>query len=566
MQPPFTTSTSVPPGTFATTSTETTSGIFKSQRYEPLIEQYEDATPPPPQNQAFRPPLRRPPTSRMEPAAQQPLIPSTTVGPPAPSATQPLLPTSAYVPQETFVATSTETTSSLCRFNTTPEYKLSDEKGSAALAYSETGLTKMYDGQNMDSITKGDQNSQTKIIVTNKKSEDNGKTSSAASESMDEDHDANNASKPTKINLSPTKEHESDKMLENGQYAQKETVEPTSRIQHAIQQQSIPFIAVATQSTTPAAPPAIQPPLLTSAYVPPEKNFATNAETTSRLFGFTTPGYKPSNEKYEDIVTPPPPKGVFIPSPIRPLTSIIRPGTQEPLIPSTAVGTQPGYAALAYSETGLIRMYDLANLDSIAKSDQNSQAKNKVSKESEENGKTSSAASESMDNEDHDANNASSSRPTKIDNLPPTKEQESNMMLGNGQEAQKETDLNKRCASQANQTGRQRKKNLEKEIINASGSDLEPEKLELERRKERKRQQNRESFRRTKLREEKDCEELGARVNNLRDENSKLDKELLSLSKDYVEITKENDSIMEELIEKYGEEAVADLMNESLLL
>ncbi|OIW08704.1 hypothetical protein TanjilG_03380 [Lupinus angustifolius] len=68
-------------------------------------------------------------------------------------------------------------------------------------------------------------------------------------------------------------------------------------------------------------------------------------------------------------------------------------------------------------------------------------------------------------------------------------------------------------------------------------------------------------YRSTKKVLQQETEELRKRVENLRDEVSELRKELLGISEQSEEVQKENESLMQELVEKYGEESIADLIN-----
>ncbi|KAE9620397.1 putative transcription factor bZIP family [Lupinus albus] len=73
-----------------------------------------------------------------------------------------------------------------------------------------------------------------------------------------------------------------------------------------------------------------------------------------------------------------------------------------------------------------------------------------------------------------------------------------------------------------------------------------------------------EPFKRGKIpRETETHEELHNRVENLRNEVSELRKELLRISEESKEVEKENESLVEELIEKYGEESIADLISKN---
>ncbi|WJX16891.1 hypothetical protein P8452_06872 [Trifolium repens] len=79
-------------------------------------------------------------------------------------------------------------------------------------------------------------------------------------------------------------------------------------------------------------------------------------------------------------------------------------------------------------------------------------------------------------------------------------------------------------------------------------------------RKERKRQSNRESAKRSRIRKQQECEELCKNIDTLKDENSVLTQRLVALSEECLELTNENESIQEELIKKYGRESIQDLL------
>ncbi|XP_019450770.1 PREDICTED: G-box-binding factor 1-like [Lupinus angustifolius] len=233
-----------------------------------------------------------------------------------------------------------------------------------------------------------------------------------------------------------------------------------------------------------------------------------------------------------------------------------------------------GSSAMSFSEK-LLRVYGGKNLDSIEKSDENLQPKRLATNECEENVKRDStpeincAASETggSQHEHHDANSGYRSTKKVLQGYPSTKKQQCNTILGNGQVAQKKTDPencnvveeNKKCGSQANSTNLLNQ-NLETDM-NAADTNPQLQKLESLRKKERKREQNRESSKRRKMRKEQETEELRKRVENLRDEVSELRKELLGISEQSEEVQKENESLMQELVEKYGEESIADLIN-----
>lgn len=78
-------------------------------------------------------------------------------------------------------------------------------------------------------------------------------------------------------------------------------------------------------------------------------------------------------------------------------------------------------------------------------------------------------------------------------------------------------------------------------------------------RKERKRQSNRESAKRTRLRKKQEREDR-TKIDTLNEEIAVLTKQLKSYSEACLELADENDSIEEELIKEYGLESIADLL------
>ncbi|KAE9595379.1 putative transcription factor bZIP family [Lupinus albus] len=97
--------------------------------------------------------------------------------------------------------------------------------------------------------------------------------------------------------------------------------------------------------------------------------------------------------------------------------------------------------------------------------------------------------------------------------------------------------------------------------LNTTSSSVQFSKLgEDEIRKERKRQSNRESAKRSRMRKQKECDELHRNMDILKDENSELTHLLMKLSEECLELSTENDSIEEELVEMYGPESIADLL------
>ncbi|KAJ4714463.1 putative G-box-binding factor [Melia azedarach] len=82
---------------------------------------------------------------------------------------------------------------------------------------------------------------------------------------------------------------------------------------------------------------------------------------------------------------------------------------------------------------------------------------------------------------------------------------------------------------------------------------------ERELKRQKRKQSNRESARRSRLRKQAECEELQARVESLANENSNLRDELQRLSEECEKLSSENGSIKEELTRICGAEAVANL-------
>ncbi|XP_022749135.1 G-box-binding factor 1-like isoform X4 [Durio zibethinus] len=78
-------------------------------------------------------------------------------------------------------------------------------------------------------------------------------------------------------------------------------------------------------------------------------------------------------------------------------------------------------------------------------------------------------------------------------------------------------------------------------------------------RKQRRRQMNRESAKRSRFRKQQECEKLQARIEALKADNSALCKELGSLSEECGRIDTENKLIKEELVQMYGPGIVYDL-------
>ncbi|KAL7604882.1 hypothetical protein Lser_V15G19750 [Lactuca serriola] len=82
---------------------------------------------------------------------------------------------------------------------------------------------------------------------------------------------------------------------------------------------------------------------------------------------------------------------------------------------------------------------------------------------------------------------------------------------------------------------------------------------ERELKRQKRKQSNRESARRSRLRKQAECEELQARVEALSNENHSLRDELRRLSEECGNLTSENNSIKDELTRFLGPEAVSKL-------
>lgn len=86
-----------------------------------------------------------------------------------------------------------------------------------------------------------------------------------------------------------------------------------------------------------------------------------------------------------------------------------------------------------------------------------------------------------------------------------------------------------------------------------------PVKDERELKRQKRKQSNRESARRSRLRKQAECEQLQQRVESLSNENQSLRDELQRLSSECDKLKSENNSIQDELQRVLGAEAVANL-------
>ncbi|KAK9271039.1 hypothetical protein L1049_026628 [Liquidambar formosana] len=91
---------------------------------------------------------------------------------------------------------------------------------------------------------------------------------------------------------------------------------------------------------------------------------------------------------------------------------------------------------------------------------------------------------------------------------------------------------------------------------------------ERELKRQRRKQSNRESARRSRLRKQAECGELQTKVEKLSNENLTLRDELHRLTEECEKLTSENNNIMEELTQLYGPDAISNLQvnNHSLAL
>ncbi|XP_020217924.1 uncharacterized protein LOC109801299 isoform X2 [Cajanus cajan] len=156
----------------------------------------------------------------------------------------------------------------------------------------------------------------------------------------------------------------------------------------------------------------------------------------------------------------------------------------------------------------------------------------------------------------------------KLDDLPSTMKQQPNLIPKNGGGAQNVTSIedcnvvheNRNIASdhfEANPTTL--KQNLSKDP-NASCTSPQLENEERNETEQMKRNEKNKPCKRSRTKIEKERERLIDSVDNLNAENSLLRKQLVDLSDKCVKLKEENNSILEELIEKYGQETIVSLM------
>ncbi|WVZ10017.1 hypothetical protein V8G54_014547 [Vigna mungo] len=170
-------------------------------------------------------------------------------------------------------------------------------------------------------------------------------------------------------------------------------------------------------------------------------------------------------------------------------------------------------AVLAFSEI-VHRTFGEQNLNSIKKCARNLQPKSLIPKESRGDGSKSSILKNNKErvlcSEAYGNKGSLHEDLLTANDFPSTKKQHCNLVLEN----------------------------------DAIGTNTELVKLEEDEiRRERKRQSNRESARRSRMRKERECEELHKKMEILKDENSMLTQRLKSLSEECLEICNENDAI-----------------------
>ncbi|XP_078180797.1 G-box-binding factor 1-like isoform X2 [Carex rostrata] len=96
--------------------------------------------------------------------------------------------------------------------------------------------------------------------------------------------------------------------------------------------------------------------------------------------------------------------------------------------------------------------------------------------------------------------------------------------------------------------------------LNSRPNDVAPFQAdERELKRERRKQSNRESARRSRLRKQQECEELGKTVKELSSENSELKAKILELKEALQNVETENNQLMEEMIKQHGPEIMTTL-------
>ncbi|XP_011627689.1 light-inducible protein CPRF3 isoform X2 [Amborella trichopoda] len=84
---------------------------------------------------------------------------------------------------------------------------------------------------------------------------------------------------------------------------------------------------------------------------------------------------------------------------------------------------------------------------------------------------------------------------------------------------------------------------------------------ERELKRQRRKQSNRESARRSRLRKQAECEELASKVEQLNNENMTLKNDLQRLADECEKLTSENASLMDQLTKIYGPDALASIQS-----
>ncbi|KAF7810905.1 G-box-binding factor 1-like isoform X1 [Senna tora] len=254
--------------------------------------------------------------------------------------------------------------------------------------------------------------------------------------------------------------------------------------------------------------------------------------------------------------------------------------------------TVSGVSALTFSDK-VQSISAVKNLDPMKVCEGNLQPRSSALKELGENGNelsiskneqdraswSAASGSKGSSDEGQDTTNLCSSRWLEFSDLvqrypplqvfPSSRKQQHKMMLANGKVVKNVARMENCNANNVNTNSalQQFAVNSTEPNLNAgtgfnvSGASPQPAKLEEDEiRKERKRQLNRESARRSRIRRQQECIELQKTMDALVMKNSLLKEKLLSLSDDCLKLNDENNSIEREVIKKYGSESIADLV------